>query len=430
MALSVFVISFFLLLFLGMPIAFVMVVSSAAYFIFSGNLDFFLIIPERMFSGVNVFVLMALPFFMLSGEIMNRAGMSDRLVSFANVIIGRVRGGLAQVNVLTSILFAGITGIALGDVAALGKIFIPTMEKQGYTRSFAGAVTAASSIVGPIIPPSNLIILYCAIMEVSVGGMFIAAIIPGLLIGLADMGIVAYLARKHNFPVYKAPITPKIFVKSTANATLALLMPVLIIGGILGGLFTPTEAAATAVIYALIIGYVVYRNMNFQDLKEILKVSVHDSSRLFFILAGAAVVSWIFAMEDVNTIVESMFLGISQNKVLLILMINLLFLFLGLWLSPGANIVLFAPVLAPLAYKLGIHPYQFGIMVVINCNIGILTPPVGFVLFAVASITKTGIGQLTRDLLPFLLANFVIILLVAFIPELTLWIPEMAGFLE
>ena len=430
MANIVFIISFFFLLFFGMPISFVMLISSVAYFIASGNLDFFMIIPERMFSGINIFVLMALPFFMLSGEIMNRAGMSERLVDFANIIIGRVRGGLAQVNVLASILFAGITGIALGDVAALGKIFIPTMEKQGYTRSFAGAVTAASSIVGPIIPPSNIIILYCAVMELSVGGMFVAAIIPGLLIGISDMIIVAYLARKHNFPVSKTPISLNILVKSTSNAILALLMPVLIVGGILGGFFTPTEAAATAVMYAVFIGFVMYRNMTFGDLKAILRNSVYDSSRLFFILAGAAVVSWIFAMENVNGMVESLFLGISQSRIFLILMINFLYLFLGLWLSPGTNIILFAPVLAPLAYKLGIHPFQFGIMVIINCNIGILTPPVGFVLFAVASITNTGIGRLTRDLLPFLAINLVVILMVAFIPELTLWIPRMAGFIK
>lgn len=430
MPITIFVIVFLFFLFLGMPISFVMLISSAAYFITSNNLDFFMIIPERMFSALNVFVLMALPFFMLSGEIMNRIGMSERLVEFSNIIIGRVRGGLAQVNVLASILFAGITGIALGDIAALGKIFIPAMEKQGYSRSFAGAVTAASSIVGPIIPPSTIIILYCAVMELSVGGMFVAAVIPGILIGISDMIIVAYLARKRNYPVYKTPISFKILIKSTQNAILALLMPLLIVGGILGGIFTPTEAAATAAIYSVFIGFFVYRNLKIAHLKDILKTSVYDSARLFFILASAAVVSWIFAMENINEVVSSLFLGISHNKYLLILLLNVVFLFLGLWLSPGANIILFAPIFAPLAYKLGIHPFQFGIMVIINCNIGILTPPVGFVLFAVASITKIDIIKLTRDLLPFLAINLVVIFLVAFVPELTLWIPQVTGLVK
>ena len=430
MPITVFIIVFLLFLLMGMPISFVMLISSVAYFIASNNLDFFMIIPERIFSALNIFVLMALPFFMLSGEIMNRIGMSERLIEFSNIIIGRVRGGLAQVNVLASILFAGITGIALGDIAALGKIFIPAMEKQGYSKSFAGAVTAASSIVGPIIPPSTIIILYCAVMEISVGGMFVSAIIPGILIGVSDMIIVAYLARKRNYPIYKTPISYKILCKSTKNAILALLMPVLIVGGILGGIFTPTEAAATAAIYSIFIGFFVYRNLKFSYLKEILKNSVYDSARLFFILASAAVVSWIFAMENISEIVSALFLGISNNKYLLILLINIIYLFLGLWLSPGAIIILFAPVFAPLAYDLGLHPFQYGIMVIINCNIGILTPPVGFVLFAVASIAKIDIIKLTKDLLPFLAINMVVIFLVAFIPELSLWIPHMAGLVK
>jgi tripartite ATP-independent transporter DctM subunit len=199
---------FFILLFLGLPVGFVMAVTSALYFLFSGNALFLLMLPERIFSGLDVFVLMSIPFFMLSGEIMNRAGMSDRLVDFANLVVGRIRGGLAQVNVLASILFDGITGVALGDVAALGKIFIPAMVKQGYSKSFAAAITAASSLVGPIIPPSTIIVLYGAVMGVSVGAMFAGAIIPGLLIGLSDMAVVQYLAHRRQYPKHVIEVTP------------------------------------------------------------------------------------------------------------------------------------------------------------------------------------------------------------------------------
>lgn len=429
MALPAFIIVFFITLILGLPIIFVMLLSSGVYFIVSGNLSFFYAFPERMYSGIDSFILMAVPFFLLAGEIMNRSEMSERLIEFANLIIGRVRGGLAQVNVLASILFAGLTGVALGDVAALGKIFIPTMEKQGYTRSFAAAVTGASSIVGPIIPPSAIIILYCAIMEISVGAMFVAAIIPGLMIGISDMIVVALLAKKRNFPVQRIPFTFKAFAISFSNASVAVVMPVLIIGGILGGLFTPTEAAACAVVYAIFIGFVITKKMSVNKLALSLKTASLESARLLIIIAAATVVSWIFAMESVDLIVAKIFMGFTQNKFALILAINILYLILGMWLDPGANIILFAPVIAPLAYKLGVHPFQLGIMLVINCNIGILTPPVGYVLFAIADISKSKISDLTKDLLPFLVVNIVVVLLVAFVPELTLWFPKLFGFI-
>jgi tripartite ATP-independent transporter DctM subunit len=367
---------------------------------------------------------------MLSGEILNRSGMSERLVQFANLVIGRVRGGLAQVNVLTSIIFAGLTGVALGDIAALGKVFIPSMEKQGYTRSFAAAVTGASSIVGPIIPPSGMIVLYCAILELSVGGMFVSAIIPGILIGVSDMLIVAILAKKKNFPVQKIPFKAKESIQCFAHASVAIFMPVLIIGGILGGVFTPTEAAGAAVIYSLFVGLTITRELNTRSIMASLKVASADSARLFIIIAAASVVSWIFAMEKVDDKLAHFILAFTQNKFLLIISINVFFLLLGLWLDPGTSLIIFAPIIAPFAYKLGIHPFQLGIMLIINVNIGILTPPVGFVLFAISSISQSGIGEIARDLLPFLAINFIIVLLVGFIPDISLWLPQVFGFIK
>ena len=328
MELIAFIIIFVVLLLIGMPIAFAMLLSSAVYFFAGGDMMFLWSFPERMFSRLDSFIFLALPFFMLAGEIMNRSEMSERLVEFATLIIGRFRGGLAQVNVLTSILFAGLTGIALGDVAALGKIFIPTMEKQGYTRSFAAAVTGASSIVGPIIPPSAIIVIYCAYMDVSVGGMFIAAIIPGLLIGISDMLIVSLLAKKRNFPVYKVPISIDVFLRSLTSASIALLMPVLIIGGILSGIFTPTEAAGASVVYALIVGLTITHKLNLASIKIAFGTASRDTARLFFIFAGASVVSWICAIENVDDILAGLLFAITSNKIMLILGLNLFYLFL------------------------------------------------------------------------------------------------------
>ena len=430
MSIPVFILVFFVFLFLGLPIGLVMAISAFLYFVFSGNSLYFMMMPEKIFQGINVFVLMAIPFFMLAGEVMNRSGVSERLITFSNLVIGRVRGGLAQVNVLASILFAGITGVALGDIAALGSVFVPAMEKQGYDKPFSAAVTAASSLCGPIIPPSTIIVLYAAVMGVSVGAMFAGAIIPGILIGLSDMLIVKILAEKRQYPKIVVKVTPKSFFLSLKDATLALIMPVIIIGGILFGIFTPTEAAAVSVLYALVIGFFIFRTLKIPHLLDILTTTVLSSSKLFFIIAGAAVVSWVFGIENIPVFTENAFLAVSQNKYVLIFMINLFFLFMGTWMDPGASIILFAPVLAPMAMKLGVNPIQFGIMIIINSNIGLCTPPVGNVLFAISDMSKLDIFKVGKELMPFLTINFLIILLVGYVPQLSLFLPKLLGFID
>ncbi len=430
MSIQVFVILFFVLLLSGMPVGFVMAISSTLYFLFSGNSLYLLMVPERVFNGLNVFILMSIPFFMLAGEIMNRAGMSDRLVEFSNLIVGRIRGGLAQVNVLASLLFAGITGVALGDVAALGKIFIPQMERQGYTRAFAGAVTASASLIGPVIPPSTIIVFYGAVMSVSVGAMFAAAIVPGIVIAVMDMIVVAWLSKRRNYPKQVIHVTPKLFMRSGANALLAIIMPIIIVGGILGGVFTPTEAASAAVVYALFVGLFVFRTLKVGQLGGILRTAVTDSARLFFIIAGGTIISWIFAIENLPGLIQHLVIGVTDNRVALILIVNIFFLVMGFWMDTGVSILLFAPVLAPLAYHAGVHPIQFGIMMIINANIGLCTPPVGNVLFAVANISKVSIGALSREMTPFLILNFVVILMVGFWPDLSLAVPRMFGLIH
>jgi tripartite ATP-independent transporter DctM subunit len=361
---------------------------------------------------------------------MNKSGISEKLIDFSNLVIGRVRGGLAQVNVLASILFAGITGIALGDIAALGSVFIPNMEKQGYDRKFSAAVTAASSIVGPIIPPSTIIVIYAAVMQVSVGAMFAGAIIPGLLIGISNMVIVHRLSKKRNYPKVEVKITPRAFVLGLKDAILALIMPVIIIGGILFGVFTPTEAAASSVLYALIVGFCIFRSLKIADLIDIVNNSIFLSAKLFFIIGGASIINWVFGIENIPAYVQNVFTDLTTNKYALILAINIFYLLAGMWVSAAVTIILFAPVLGPLAVELGIHPIQFGIMLIVNANIGYISPPVGNVLFATADIAKINIIELGKELVPFIFINFLVILLVGYIPFLTLYLPNLLGFID
>jgi tripartite ATP-independent transporter DctM subunit len=414
-----FVIVFLLLLALGLPIALVMLVSSTAYFLFSGNLLFLRMLPEKMFAGIDVFVLMAIPFFLLTGEIMNKAKLTDRLFDFCNLIVGRIRGGLAQVNVVSSVMFAGVTGVALGDIASQGRMFIYAMERQGYDRPFSAAITAATALVGAIIPPSTMIIVYCAVTNVS-----------GLLLGLVQMGQVQWTSWRKQYPKVNVEVTPRKLLFGFRDAFFAIIMPIIMIRGIVMGWFTPTEAAAACVVYSLVIGFFFLQTLKLSDLGPILSVASMDTARLFFIIAGASAMSWVFAMENLPNVVKTMLEGVSHDVVTVVLIINLFFLFCGMWLDASISIILFAPIVAPLALSAGIHPVQLGIMLIINCVLGLITPPVGNVLFAVANIAKISVGSLTRAMLPYILSGAAIVVLIGLWPDLTLALPRAFGLIK
>ena len=427
MSIEVFLVLFLFLIFVGAPIWLVMAFPCLLYFLFSGVDAFMLTIPSRIFDGMDNFVLTAIPFFLVAGDLMNRSGMSSRLVEFANLIVGRLRGGLAQVNVASSLLFAGITGVAVGDVASLGKIFIPNMEKEGYSRAFAAAVTAASSLVGPIIPPSVLIIFYASIMDVSVAAMFAAALIPGVMMASVCSLIVAFQAHRRNYPKRETKIALGEASRISRNALLALFMPVFIIGTLLGGVMTPTEAAAAAVVYALIVGGFVFRALTLTDIQKSLTSAVQDSSKLMLIIAMATMVGFIFAIEDVPGRVKDWLSFLEGRPLLTILIINLIILMLGFWTEPSVIIILFVPIFAPIMFAIDIHPVTFGIMVLVNCMVGLCTPPVGNVLFAIASIIDVDIVELSKELFPFLMLIFVIVLSLGIFPDLTLAVPTWLG---
>lgn len=416
------------LVFFGVPIAFSMIATSTVYFLTGPVPTFVNVVPQKMFEGVDSILLTAIPFFLLAGELMNRSGMADRLMHFSNLVVGRVRGGLAYVNVLASLIFSGLTGVAVGDIAALGKIEVNMMAKAGYPRAFSAAVTVSSSLVGPIIPPSGVIILYCAVMELSVGAMFLAAIVPGILMAGGDMLLIALQCKKRNFPVSTTRRTLPEVVKSSRDASLALLMPIILVGGIVGGFMTPTEAAAVAVVYALFVSVVIYRAFTARELVRVFTSTAFESGRLLFLIAGALTMTWIFALENLAGSVAGLFAFADGNVILMVLAVNLLFLFLGMIVEPAIVIILLAPVIGPILFDAGVSPLQFGIMTITNVTVGLATPPIGNVLFAMSSIVNVKIGDLMRELTPFILVKFVLLLLIGLVPALTVWIPTQFGF--
>jgi len=422
---------FLLALLLGLPLAFVMGFTGVLYFLFFSPdpILFLSMIPERVFDALDNWILMAIPLFLIAGEVVNKAGVARRIIQFANFLVGRFRGGLAHVNVFSSMLFAGITGVAVGDIASLGTVFIPAMRKEGYDAEFSAAVTAASSLQGPIIPPSIIIVFYAATMELSVGGLFAAAIIPGILFGITDAVIVHFLAVKREYPTHEVAFAWKDFLRSLKDAALALLFPVIILGGILGGIFTPTEAASVAVAYALLLGFVVYRTLRVSDMKTVLTKAVRTSAKLFLLIAGISILSYVFALERVPTTVENIVYGTTSNVYVLMFMFIAFLLFVGMWLTGSAAIILFAPILSPVVTGLGIHPFQWGITMVLALTLGLVTPPVGICLFAVAEVAKTSIKGILKSIWPFLLLDIGVIALVATVPSVTLFLPRLLGFL-
>lgn len=427
-----FIVVFLGLLFLRTPIGLVMIASSLCYFLTSDN---FIIanqvrsLPEKMFESLNVYVLTAIPFFLLAGEIMNRAKLTDKLFEFSNMLLGWLRGGMAQVNIVSSILFSGVTGVALGDVASLGKMFVPAMIRQGYPAGFSAALTAASSLVGPIIPPSTMIILYCSVTNTSVGAMFAAAIIPGILIGLSQMVLVQYLSVKKQFPKVEVEVTPKKLGLGFLNALAAIIMPILIIRSVVMGWVSPTEAAAASVLYTLGVGLFFFRTIKISDLGDIFSSAARDSSKLFFIILGAGMISLVFSFEGVPDMVKQIVSGSELSLPVLILVVNLFFLFCGMFLDPGVIIILFGSIFANALEPAGLHPVQFGIMMIVNCVVGLCTPPVGNILFAVSSVTGVSVGVLSKALVPFLIMGFINVLMLGYFDVFTLWLPKTWGLL-
>ncbi|NLM94702.1 MAG: TRAP transporter large permease [Firmicutes bacterium] len=420
-------IPFAALLLTGAPIAFALAVASFS-FLSAWNTISFDVIPQRMFGGIDSFPLMAIPFFILAGELMNATGITVRLVRFAHLIVGRVPGGLAQANVVASIFFAGLTGAGVADTSAIGSILIPAMVEEGYSPEYSAAVTASSSVIGPIIPPSIVMVIYGSTVGLSIGALFAAGFVPGLLIGLGLMVVCHYYAIKLNHPRRLEPVTIKEFLIGFKDAFIALLMPLIIIGGILSGMFTPTEAAAVAVGYALLAGVFVFRTLTFKSVMECMAKTARTSSIILFIIGSAAVFGWAMTVERVPQQIAELFLSITDSPAVMLMLINVFLLIMGMFMETGANVIILAPILAPIAAKFGIHPLHFALVMIVNLNIGLATPPLGVCLFVACPIAGVTLEELTKAILPFLLVEIAVLLLITYIPWFILVVPRMLGF--
>jgi tripartite ATP-independent transporter DctM subunit len=421
MALLLFL-SFLVLMFLGVPIAFSLGLSSLLYLII---VDVPLtIIPQRMFSGINSFVLLCIPGFILAGNLMNAGGITERIIKFANDVVGHIRGGLGLANIGSSMGFAGISGTALADTASIGAVMIPAMKKEGYDAPYAAAVTSSSSTIGPIIPPSLPLIIVGTLASVSIGDLFLAGAIPGVLLGIGLMIMAYAISVKRGYPKQaRKPV--KEITKSFFGAFWALLMTVIILYGILGGFFTPTEASIVAVIYALIIGLFVYRDLKFKQVPKIILDSMISTASILILVGFANLFGYILVSEQIPILVADTILGITENPILVILLVILLLLFVGTFMETIAALVILFPVLLPVAASVGMDPVHFGIVMVLALIIGLTTPPVGVCLFVASSIGKVSIWDTTKALVPFLFVSIVVLLLVAFIPEITLFLPSL-----
>ena len=425
MIIAALIIGLFFALAIGVPIAWGLGISGLACLIL---MDIPLnTVPQKIFSGMDIFPLMCIPFFILAGEIMAKGGLTKRLLDFAVILIGRIRGGLSLANVIASMLFGGITGSAIADSSALGSVEIPMMKENGYDAEFSAAITSASACIGPIIPPSITVVIYSmAVSGVSIGALFAAGMIPGILVGLALMGACYIISIKRNYPKRTEKVSKKEFLSGLKDAILAIMTPVIILGGIIGGIFSPTEAAAVAVIYSFVISYFVYRELKLSDLPEMFKKSGTITAIVMIIIGTSNVFGLVIAFEQLALKLEVYLRPLGYLSFLMA--INILFLLIGTFLDQNPAILILAPIFAPIAAHLGIDPVHFGIIVIMNLVIGLITPPLGEVLFIVAPLAGVSLESVSKAVLPFLFVEIGVLLLVTYIPPISLWIPELLGY--
>ncbi|MBP5980517.1 MAG: TRAP transporter large permease [Halomonas sp.] len=413
---------FLILLVVGMPIAFALGIASVSYLLLEGiSLT---IVPQRMYAGIDTFVLLCIPGFVLAGNLMNVGNITEHIVRFSNALLGHIRGGLGLANVGGSMIFGGISGTAVADSASIGSVMIPGMARSGYDKPFAAAVTAASSTVGPIIPPSVPMIIAGSLSGISVGRMFLAGVIPGILMGLAMMVTVYVLAVRRNYPKEKrVPFLQ--LLREAKTAFWALLMTVIILYGIIGGFFTPTEASIVACLYALVVGMYVYKGLTWRKLPAILVDTVLTSSALLLMVGLANLFGWILTSEQIPQMIAILILTISDNPLIVLLILNLILLFVGAFMETIAALIILFPALVGVATGVGVDPVHFAVIAVLNLMIGLTTPPVGVCLFVVAGIGKLPMLTVARAIVPFLLCNLAVLMLVTYVPAISLWLPNL-----
>lgn len=481
---------FLVFLLIGLPVFFALLIAPGALLWLNGQERDIALLYRNVYNGMDSFPLMAIPFFMLAGELMNRGGITERLVEFAQAMMGHLRGGLAHVNVLSSILFAGLSGSAVADTSALGSMLIPAMEKQGYTRRFAAAITAASSVIGPIIPPSGIMIIYAYVMGESVAALFLAGIVPGVLVGVSLMIMIRLMADRYDLPkaeriVRKGePLSPMeywfslvlarlnlgylvyvlmgAFIEAEGvlawvsfavaliiahvlllglrrqvsadfrsvckRAVVPLQTPILILGGILLGVFTPTEAAAVAVAYALLIGFFILRTLRWADLPDVFARAGITSAVVLLLVGAAMAFKTVVSLSHAPETLAAFVLGLTENPLLLLFLINILLFIVGMFLDAGPAIIILGPILGPIFTDLGVDSIHFAIIMSVNLTVGLATPPMGLVLFVAASVSQEKVETIAKAILPFLAVEVLVIFLITYVPAISMTIPRLTGF--
>jgi tripartite ATP-independent transporter DctM subunit len=414
----------FLFILLGLPIAVCMGFTAVIFFVVLGQTDVLLMLPARMYSGTTSFTLLAIPFFILAGNLMNTGGMTQRLVHFAQCLVGHIRGGLGHVTVVTNMIMAGMSGSAVADATGTGVVLIPAMEKAGYPRAFSAALVGAASTIGPIIPPSIPFVIFGSITGTSVGRLFLGGFLPGVLMGIFLMITVAILSKRRGYRREQRASRRELLI-AALQATPAWGAPIIIIGGILAGVFTPTEAAVAASLYALIVGMLVYGEIKPADLPRILWETIQNTVQVMFIIAAAGIFGFLLIRQQVPmTLVEGL-MSLTTTPWVVLLVINVILLILGCFMEAIAIMLLTIPVFMPLIARVGVDPVHFGVVLTLNLMIGLLTPPVGMCLYAVSSVSKVPLWPLAKELWPYIVALTVCLGLVTYVPGLVLWIPNL-----
>ena len=414
-------------LMIGVPVAF-SIVAALLYFMAVGEFPYHLrIVATQMFGGMRSYPLLAIPLFILAGELMNESGITTRIIAFTNVIVGRLRAGLAMVNIWASVIFAGLSGSAVADTSAIGRVFIPEMEKRGYPRDFSAAITAASSVIGPIIPPSIPVIIYALIVTgVSVPGMFLGGIIPGILLAIfLSVYVMVFAGHYQKVEPEKADRSRTSIL---VQGIIPLLMPVFVVGTILFGVVTPTEAASFAVAYALIVGLFLFREIKWSDLPRIFGNAMRDSAVIMIVMASVAAANWLMTYNRIPNMITDFALAYMTARWMFLISAMILFLVAGLFLEGIAAMLVLVPILHPIAVSMGVDPTHFGILVVFNLMIGLITPPMGLCLFVADSVANVGLGPLVRQIIPLFFVELLALIVIAFFPVTVIGLPRLFGF--
>jgi len=426
----VLILVFVITLIIGIPISFCLGIS-AVMILLVGDLGVspFLFVPQQAFRAMDSFPLLAIPFFVLAGELMG-ISITPKLVSFARAFIGRIRGGLSYVTVLTCMFFGGVTGVGVAETAAIGSVMIPAMQRDGYSRGFSAGVVAASSTLGPIIPPSVPMVIYALSVggSISVASLFLGGVIPGILLGISFMVASYIIAIRRDFPISQENFSFRRLIVAFKEAFWALMMPIIIVGGIISGFFTATESAVVAVVYALIVRFLVYRDLKWKELPNHFVQAGIVTSVVLFLMGMASLVAWIITINNVPHLLVTFIKSITSNPDIFLFLIVALLLIAGCFIDSASNIVMFAPILAPLGAAFGIHPIHFGILVIVTLILGMITPPVGVILFVASGISGEKFEVIVRNIFPFLYSSAVVLALMVMFPKLVLFVPSLFGY--